>query len=169
MIANLVSYFVASRFQKLQIYEILAHQDGIHLPTKESKHQDASRQVRFAMRDPDLVLAANWKVNDALGKIAASNARAWPVSDERGLLGMLRLADLEAVIQDSGDETLEDLLTGGEFPHLHADHSLSAALDRMGAARLDVLPVVSRANIRELEGVVTLKDVLNLYGLREAD
>jgi len=39
----------------------------------------------------------------------------------------------------------------------------------MGAARLDVLPVVSRANIRELEGVVTLQDVLNLYGLGEAD
>jgi len=169
MIANLVSYFVASRFQRLQIYEILAHQDGIHLPTKESKHQDVNRQVRFAMRDPDLVLAPNWRVNDALGKITASNARAWPVSDERGLLGMLRLADLEAMIQDSGDKTLEDLLPGGEFPHLHSDHSLSAALDRMGAARLNVLPVVSRANIRELEGVVTLQDVLNLYGLGEAD
>ena len=42
----------------------------------------------------------------------------------------------------------------GEFPHLHADHSLDVALDRMGALHLDLLPVVSRANIHELLGVV---------------
>src|SRR5579859_2957977 len=165
MIANLVSYFVASRFQKLQIYEILAQQDGIHLPAKETKSREHNRQVRFAMREPDLVLAANWKVNDALEKVRASNVRAWPVSDERGLLGVLRLTDLEAGIQDSGEKKLEHLLGDDEFPHLHADHSLSAALDRMGAAGLDVLPVVSRANVRELQGIVTLQDVLSLYGV----
>jgi CIC family chloride channel protein len=169
MIANLVSYFVASRFQKLQIYEILAHQDGIHLPTKEAKSLEGDRQVRYAMREPDLILAANWKVNEALGKVRSSKTRAWPVMDRRGLLGMLQLKDLAAVNCDSSDKKLEDLLNTDDFPHLHADHSLSAALDRMGAARLDVLPVVSRANIRELEGVVTLQDVLSLYGLGEAD
>jgi CBS domain-containing protein len=35
----------------------------------------------------------------------------------------------------------------------------------MGAARFDVLPVVSRANLRELEGIITLSDVLKCYGL----
>jgi CIC family chloride channel protein len=36
----------------------------------------------------------------------------------------------------------------------------------MGAAQLDVLPVVSRANIHKLKGLVTLPDVLNSYGFR---
>jgi CIC family chloride channel protein len=35
----------------------------------------------------------------------------------------------------------------------------------MGATQLDVLPVVSRADIHKMEGVVTLKDVLDFYGL----
>ena len=35
----------------------------------------------------------------------------------------------------------------------------------MGASQLDVLPVVSRANVHHLEGIVTLPDVLALYGL----
>jgi CBS domain-containing protein len=35
----------------------------------------------------------------------------------------------------------------------------------MGAARLEMLPVVSRANVHKLEGIVTLRDVLALYGL----
>jgi CIC family chloride channel protein len=48
---------------------------------------------------------------------------------------------------------------------VHADQSLTAALDRMGAAQIDLLPVVSRANLRNLEGVITLKDVLALYGV----
>jgi CIC family chloride channel protein len=33
MISNLVSFFIASRFQREPIYEVLAQQDGIHLPT----------------------------------------------------------------------------------------------------------------------------------------
>jgi CIC family chloride channel protein len=52
-----------------------------------------------------------------------------------------------------------------DFPHVHADHSLHLALDRMGAFQLELLPVVSRANVHQLEGIVTLQDVLALYGV----
>jgi CBS domain-containing protein len=58
-----------------------------------------------------------------------------------------------------------DFVPPGGFPHLHADHSLDVALDRMGALHLDLLPVVSRANVHELLGVVELGDVLEAYGL----
>jgi hypothetical protein len=52
-----------------------------------------------------------------------------------------------------------------EFPHLHSDQSIHLALERMGAAGLDVLPVVSRADLHKLEGVVVLRDVLGSYGI----
>ncbi len=35
----------------------------------------------------------------------------------------------------------------------------------MGASDVDALPVVSRANLRQLLGVLTLPDVLKAYGL----
>jgi len=35
----------------------------------------------------------------------------------------------------------------------------------MAASRMDLLPVVSRANIHQIEGVVTLSDVLSHYGV----
>jgi hypothetical protein len=35
---------------------------------------------------------------------------------------------------------------------VHVDHSLHFALERMGAAQLDTLPVVSRADVHKLEG-----------------
>jgi hypothetical protein len=39
------------------------------------------------------------------------------------------------------------------------------ALDRMGTSHLDLLPVVNRANVHQLEGIVTLQDVLDSYGV----
>ena len=51
------------------------------------------------------------------------------------------------------------------FPHVHSDQPLDLALERLGAAGLDVLPVVSRANVNKLEGVVTLGDLLAAFGI----
>jgi hypothetical protein len=39
----------------------------------------------------------------------------------------------------------------------------------MGAAKLDLLPVVSRDNINNLEGIVTLTGVLQAYGVSPED
>jgi len=51
------------------------------------------------------------------------------------------------------------------FPHVHTDQSLDLALARMGTARLELLPVVNRADVHKLEGIVTLRDVLGSYGV----
>jgi CIC family chloride channel protein len=66
MISNLVSFFIASRFQKQPIYEVLAHQDGIHLPAAESRAGEASRRVQHAMRPAAEVLRAGQKIADVL-------------------------------------------------------------------------------------------------------
>jgi CBS domain-containing protein len=39
----------------------------------------------------------------------------------------------------------------------------------MGAARLELLPVVSRADVHKLEGVITLRDVLDSFGVGPPD
>ncbi len=57
------------------------------------------------------------------------------------------------------------LLTSENFPHLHMDHPLDVALRRMAYSKLNVLPVVGRADIRDLKGVVSLKDILQAYGV----
>lgn len=51
------------------------------------------------------------------------------------------------------------------LPHVHSDQSLHVALERMGANHLDVLPVVNRANVHQLEGIVMLRSVLESYGV----
>jgi len=63
------------------------------------------------------------------------------------------------------DSPISTMLKAGEFPHVHADHPLDDALDRLGANHVDLLPVVSRANVHQLLGVVRLQDVLEAYGV----
>lgn len=170
MISNLVSLFIASRFQKQPIYESLARQDGIHLPTAGTRPQEGHRQVILAMRPAAEVLAADMTVEDALEKIRSSESTAWPVSDDRGLIGVLNFGKLQqAATAGSEARQLKELLDGRDFPHLHVDHPLSLALERMGACQVNALPVVHRANIHKLEGIVTLKDVLALYGVGSSE
>jgi CIC family chloride channel protein len=170
MISNLVSFFISSRLQKQSIYESLARQDGIHLPTAESRQLDGNRRVKLAMRPATHILAADMTVQQALEQVASSESTAWPVTDDRGLIGVLTFGKLQqAANAGPGSERLKDVLEGPDFPHLHADHPLSLALERMGAYQVNALPVVNRGNIHKLEGFVTLKDVLAIYGVGSSE
>jgi CIC family chloride channel protein len=164
MISNLVSLFISSRFQPQPIYEVLAEQDGIHLPTTETRSQDGRRQVALAMRAVTESLEVSLTVQAAIEKAEGSASKSWLVVDKQCLHGVLSLAMLKKAMEDgNAAESLAELVDK-HFPHLHGDQPLSLALDRMGAAHLDMLPVVSRADVHQLEGMVTLKDVLSSYG-----
>jgi chloride channel protein, CIC family len=165
MISNLVSYFIASRLQKEPIYEVLAEQDGIHLP-KFGSRQQTRRQVNQILQPAGQVLSAGETMQRALELARGAELRTWIVLDSRGVLGLLTREQLESAASDGDlDTPVSMLLKAEEFPHVHADHPLDDALDRMGAYRVDVLPVVSRANIHQLLGVVRLQDVLESYGV----
>jgi chloride channel protein, CIC family len=166
MIANLASLFISSRLQKQPIYEALAHQDGIHLPDSKSRSGFGQRKVFQAMRNATESLTAQSTVQEALQLIDASRFRAWPLMDEGNIVGVLSRTKLtNAVDKGKSQETLLSLLDTIEFPHVHTDHALHVALERMSSAHIDILPVVNRANVHKLEGVVTLRDVLDSYGV----
>ena len=167
MISNLVSLFIASRLQKQPIYEMLAHQDGIHLPTSQSRAHEGRRRVQEVMRAATETLDAGISVQDAQARIAASTMQAWPVCSHEGVIGVVGRDAIESAAEN-GDvaKSLGEIIETGDFPHVHTDHSLHSALDRMGAAGVEALPVVSRANVHQLLGIVTLDDVLARYRVR---
>jgi CIC family chloride channel protein len=165
MISNLVSLFISSRLQREPIYEVLARQDGIHLPGPESRSVEGQRRVISAMRPATEVLSDDMTVEAAMEKVRASAFHSWPVIDDSGVVGVVSLSALQNAWGDGGaSRTLKEFVDAREFPHLHSDHPLSVALERMGTTHMDVLPVVSRADVHKLEGVVTLHEVLKFYG-----
>lgn len=173
MIANLISYFISSKLQKEPIYEALQHQDGIHLPTGARAREDLST-VALAMKPEPHPLPAGLTVAQALSTMDGGRG-AYPVIDELGLRGMLAVRDLEAAASAGfGEQTLADIvpdpgpidqLSEASFPHLHTDHSLDSAMRRIVHSKLGVLPVVSRSNIRELRGTISVQDILDSYEL----
>ncbi|MGB9489310.1 MAG: chloride channel protein [Terriglobales bacterium] len=173
MIANLVSLFIASRLQHEPIYEALAVQDGIHLPSADSRRRYGQRQVRKVMQTASQLLPAETTVREALERVQSTASRTWLVTDRRGVIGVITLAKLELALAEGADgdkdKIVGDLVDALAFPHVHSDQGLDLALERMGAHQIEVLPVVSRADIHKLEGVVTLHDVLDAYGVSARD
>ncbi|HEY1528086.1 MAG TPA: chloride channel protein [Candidatus Angelobacter sp.] len=166
MIANLASLFISAHFQKQPIYEALAHQDGIHLPNAKDRSGSGQRSVALIMRSPTEFLGAEMKIGAAVESVRASKFRAWPVMDQGNIVGVLARSSLESANDDGRKEqAVQGLLETLEFPHVHADHPLHLALERMSRAHIDILPVVNRADVHKLEGIVTLRDVLDSYGV----
>lgn len=166
MISNLVSFFISSRLQREPIYAALALQDGIHLPSAETRQRHSQHQVIQAMRAATETLPARISVGEALTRISSSTLRAWPITDERGVVGVISLTTFEREYMRGGEaKPLGDLVDGTTFPHVHRDQPLDLALERMGAASLELLPVVSRADMNKLEGIITLHDVLDSFGV----
>ena len=165
MISNLVSLFISSRLQKKTIYDALSLQDGIHLPTAETLREHGQRQVSKAMVAAADLLPVELTVKEAIEKISTSRFRAWPVVDKRGVVGVISMLTLEKELALNPTKLLGEFVNPLVFPHVHSDQSLDLALNRMGTAQLELLPVVNRANIHKLEGVITLNDVLDSYGV----
>ena len=165
MIANLVSLFISSRLQRQPIYEALAVQDGIHLPTAETRQRHGQRQVARVMRAATELLPSEITVEEALERVRASEFRTWLVTDRRGVVGVINLPTLEREVAEGAAKQLGELVDGLVFPHVHPDQGLDLALERMGANQIEILPVVSRADVHKLEGIVTLHDVLDSYGV----
>jgi tetratricopeptide (TPR) repeat protein len=133
--------------------------------------------VGQALRTTPELLPATLPVSEAAAMVKRE-AGAWPVVDQAGLRGMLSLDQLDRPIEEGqGERTLgqlvpaphPDRLSAREFPHLHADHSLDIAMRRLAETGLKVLPVVSRTNIRELKGTISMQDILAAYAMGKVE
>jgi len=165
MIANLVSLFVASLLQHEPIYEALAVQDGIHLPSSGTRRRLDQYTVAGIMKEPAFLLEGSISVREALGRIRVSGRRSALVTDPRGVIGIVTQSQLEVEVDENSGSILDDLIVQPVFPHIHTDQALDLALERMGSNQTDLLPVVSRADIHQLVGIITLQDVLDAYGV----
>jgi CIC family chloride channel protein len=166
MIANLTSLFISSRFQKQPIYDALAHQDGIHLPSHDTRGELSRRTVARVMRNSPQILSAQMSVEDAADETRAGRFRIWPVADRGYFLGILDRETIErALVDGRKEQPMASLVDTLHVPHVRTDQALHPALERMSKYRLDVLPVVHRADLHKLVGVVTLPDVLDAYGI----
>ena len=175
MIANLLSYIVSSRLQEEPIYEALLHQDGIHLPSGAAQRaKEVGLHVSDGLQPGGEPLSVDLTVAEARTR-ADQRHEAWPVADKSGLRGMVSAQRVDQLITEGkGDTVLAELvdppgptehLSNDNFPHLHPDHTLDIALRKIAETGWKSLPVVSRDNVREWKGTISLQDILATYGV----
>jgi chloride channel protein, CIC family len=207
MISTLVAYSISRRYQKIPLFDLLARQDGLVLPSIEERREQVVLVVEDAMRRdaaivvgpeesiPDLVrradaqpefpllcrvkvgewrlldrqqiekLARNLPGNPADAKQRQSVVDA-PVQDQigPGVLGAdAGAADRAArrALAAAPDLTAADVGFKGPLPVIFPDESLEEAL--RWAGDWTVMPVVNRADLGQLEGVLTLSDILRAF------
>jgi CIC family chloride channel protein len=167
MISNLVSFFVSQRLQHEPIYEALARQEGVLLPTAEGREVPANLRVGNALSKVREVLLPTDAIPAALRTMQVHGWDALPVNDGDGIRALATERELRRALE-AGQQTVGDIYPSStSYAYVHVDHSLSVALQTMGAAEVNVLPVVSRSDIRHVIGMIALPDILSRFGVRE--
>ena len=163
MIANMTSYIIASHLQKKSIYIALAEQDGIHLQEHRTQTDSRSRTVLMAMTaDPSLVAPGT-----LLSELPEETAGGlFLVANGGKLMGVVPVASVKkALVEGQHGLSIGDLAArSSAYPHVHPDHPIELAIERMGQSGLQSLPVVDRADIAKLRGIISVNDVLRAYG-----
>jgi CIC family chloride channel protein len=160
IISNAIAYFISRTFQPTPIFDLLSRQDGLELPSLEEEREVPLLRVEDAMRPPvGQTLKANMPLQEAQERVRGSSQEFFVV----GLVGEdwagISRAKLLDLIPNS--EVRVSQVVTGTIPYLHPDHPLDTALRVMGEWPL--LPVVHRANLQRLLGVVSLDDVMRAY------
>lgn len=164
MISNLISFFISQQLQREPIYEALALQEGVYLPTGESRDELTGIRVNEVMQGAVEALAIDSSIETAKARFNQQKVTSWPVTDGRYLRGVISNHQIETANPSPG--AVRDIIRDdGPYPYVHIDHPLSHALEQMRTGSVDVIPVVSRANIHEMRGVVTLRGILSTYGI----
>jgi CIC family chloride channel protein len=163
MIANGIAYLISRRYQPTPIFDLLSRQDGLDLPSMEEQREESERRIEDAMRGPTgATLKGDDTVEEALKQVAQLPDQFFLVYRHHGVWSGVSKEGLhKAVTEGKGSAKLRTILGNTRLPHLHPDQMLEMALRRMGDYPL--LPVVHRADFSQLEGVISLQDILKIY------
>jgi CIC family chloride channel protein len=163
IVANTFAYVISRGLQPIPIFDMLTRQDGLDLPSMEEQREEGILRVEDAMKPVEgPVLDAEKTLDQALQSLDHSERDRWLVRmSPTGWSIVSKQQLLSMAAEGKGPANLGSLLPILHVPFLHPDHPLETALRYVD--RWPMVPVVSRADVQQLEGVVTQRDVLARY------
>jgi len=164
MISNLISFAISRKLQPEPIYEALALQEGVYLPAAGGREETEGTRVSEVMTEKAPLLSLTASLDEARILLDREGSNAWPVGLQDRVAGIVTRAEILSA--GPGTTKVGDLVGSvGRYAYVHPDQTASHALERMRDAGIDVLPVVSRASIGKMLGVVTQAGILAAYGV----
>jgi CIC family chloride channel protein len=162
IIANMIAYFISRRYQQVALFDFLARQDGFFLPSIEEMREHTALRVEDAMRPGAGIVLGDGDSAGLLREAEASKSSqflVWRHADGWRAISQEELRQ-QAMAESAGASTNE-APGRGPLPQLYPDQPLDEALRLMG--NWPVVPVVNRANLEKLEGILSVDDILEAY------
>jgi len=161
IIANMIAYFISRRYQHVALFDFLARQDGFYLPSIEQMREQNTLRVEDAMRPGAGIVLRDGDPAELRREAEASASAQFLVwRHENGWRAISQDDIRKQAIAESGSSS-EEIPGRGPLPQLYPDQALDEALRLIG--NWPVVPVVNRANLEKLEGVLALDDILQAY------
>ncbi|HET7104353.1 MAG TPA: chloride channel protein [Terracidiphilus sp.] len=163
IVANTFAYVISRGIHETAIFDVLTRQDGLELPSMEEQREEGILRVEDAMKPPigPILNAANlpsWSARLTNVKLPG----VMLVRVEPSGWSSVTRKEIESLSDaDRGGTHLRSVLANRQLPCLHPDQPLDMALRYVD--RWPVVPVVNRADLSQLEGVVTQSSVLERY------
>ena len=163
IVANTFSYLISRSLQPVPIFDLLTRQDGLILPSLEEDREEAILRVEDAMLPvPAIILSAQDYVDANARRIQNSPDSVFLVRLHPSGWNIITRDQLQRLFQEGkGELTLGSILPPQSVPCLYPDLPLDSALRYVNDYPL--VPVVNRANSRQLEGVISRDSVFKKY------
>jgi chloride channel protein, CIC family len=169
IVANTFSYVISRAIFPTAVFDLLTRQDGLELPSMEEQREESILRVEDAMQAPpapilDATAQTEWASQLAQPKnpdvlLVRLHPSGWSSIARKELESKLQQAQQEG--KDSLRSVTMTMLEDRQIPCLHPDQPLDMALRYVD--RWPLVPVVSRADLSQIEGVVTQEGVLERY------
>ena len=159
IVANMIAYFISRKYQKVPLFDFLARQDGFYLPSIEEMREQTTLRVEDAMRSPAGVVFREDNLKPLLDQPATVDGAQVLLWKRNGSWMIAARQELRQTAANGG--STESVAAKGPLPQLYPDQHLDEALRVIGD--WPMVPVVNRANLEKIEGVISVDDVLHKY------
>jgi CIC family chloride channel protein len=166
MVANMISFAISRRYQAEPVYHALLKQDQVHLPGFVRQSAGGWR-AGDVMSDDFRFVEAHTTVETAFARLSDVPAPCLLVGSKDQLLGLVSTERLvEEMSAGRGQQPVASVMSE-DWAHVHADHAIDVVMERFGS-NPGVLPVLSRADINSVKGVITRDTLMRVFGRKAA-
>ncbi len=154
MIANMISFLISKQYQPVPLYRALLHQDHVHLPPAMARPPSGMWRARDIMTREFTLIPPDTPIANVLEVVAHPDWPAFPVGSDGLYSGLVTRDEIQGALRsEMADEPISTLAIK-YYEHVHPDHPLELALERL-RRNPGILPVVSRSEVRQIQGVIT--------------
>jgi CIC family chloride channel protein len=158
MVANMLAFTISKRLQPAPVYHALLQQDGVHLP-EVALSGTSARTAGSIMHRPPPLLAPDLPPRQALAALLEREPPTGLVGHDEHLLGVVTREQLEDRLARVPAPDTVGSMVAADFVHVHPDHPIEVVIARFARSE-GLLPVVSRADVSRIVGVVRLPDIV---------